>query len=135
MRLPFLLGRIIYGGFFLYSGIQQFKDFKRMSQFAASKSVPAPEFGVGVTATLLVLGGMSIILGVKPKLGSMALLIFLAGVSPTMHDFWNVDDPQQRRSEMINFTKNLALSGGALALMGVEEPWPASVPVPSGVHG
>ncbi len=30
---------------------------------------------------------------------------------------------------MINFSKNMALLGGALALMGVEEPWPASVPV------
>jgi hypothetical protein len=32
-------------------------------------------------------------------------------------------------SEMVNFTKNMALVGGAMALMGVEEPWPASVPV------
>jgi hypothetical protein len=30
-------------------------------------------------------------------------------------------------NDMINFTKNLALAGGAVALMGVEEPWPASV--------
>ncbi len=30
---------------------------------------------------------------------------------------------------MINFTKNMAMLGAALALMGVEEPWPASVPV------
>jgi hypothetical protein len=30
---------------------------------------------------------------------------------------------------MVNFTKNLALLGGALALMGMEEPWPASVPI------
>jgi hypothetical protein len=30
---------------------------------------------------------------------------------------------------MVNFTKNVALLGGALALMGVEEPWPVSVPV------
>ncbi|PYX43720.1 MAG: hypothetical protein DMG79_21825, partial [Acidobacteria bacterium] len=54
---------------------------------------------------------------------------FLAGVSPVMHNFWNVQDPQQRMSEMINFTKNMALLGSALALMGVEEPWPASVPI------
>jgi hypothetical protein len=31
--------------------------------------------------------------------------------------------------EMIQFSKNMALLGGALALMAVEEPWPASVPV------
>jgi hypothetical protein len=30
---------------------------------------------------------------------------------------------------MIHFAKNLALVGASLALMGVEEPWPASVPV------
>ena len=35
----------------------------------------------------------------------------------------------QRMHEMVNFTKNMALVGGAMALMGVEEPWPASVPV------
>jgi hypothetical protein len=31
-------------------------------------------------------------------------------------------------NEMINFSKNMALLGSALALMGVDEPWPASVP-------
>ena len=28
---------------------------------------------------------------------------------------------------MINFTKNMALVGAALAMMQIEEPWPASV--------
>jgi hypothetical protein len=32
-------------------------------------------------------------------------------------------------NDMINFSKNMALLGAALALMGVEEPWPASVPI------
>jgi len=36
---------------------------------------------------------------------------------------------EQRMNDMINFTKNTALVGGAMALMGVEEPWPASVSV------
>ena len=31
-------------------------------------------------------------------------------------------------NEMINFTKNMALLGATLALLGVEEPWPLSVP-------
>jgi hypothetical protein len=46
-----------------------------------------------------------------------------------MHDFWKQQNPEQRMSEMINFTKNVALAGAAAALMGVEEPWPKSVPV------
>jgi len=30
-------------------------------------------------------------------------------------------------NDMINFSKNLALAGGALALLGVDEPWEASL--------
>ena len=75
---------------------------------------------------MLTFGGASLILGVKPKLGIAAIIGFLAGVSPLMHDFWNMEDPQQRQNDMINFSKNLALAGAAVALAGVEEPWPAS---------
>ena len=38
-------------------------------------------------------------------------------------------DPNERQNNMINFMKNAALAGGALALMGVEEPWEASLPM------
>jgi uncharacterized membrane protein YphA (DoxX/SURF4 family) len=78
---------------------------------------------------VLIAGGTSILLGVKPKLGTAAIAGFLAGVSPVMHNFWNMEDPQQRMNEMIHFSKNMALLGSALALMGVDEPWPASVPI------
>jgi hypothetical protein len=36
---------------------------------------------------------------------------------------------EKRQGEMINFAKNVALLGGAMALMGVEELWPASVSI------
>jgi hypothetical protein len=34
-------------------------------------------------------------------------------------------------NNMTSFLKNLALAGGALALMGVEEPWEASLRKPT----
>jgi putative oxidoreductase len=129
MKAPFLLGRLIFGGFFLYAGIKHFKERETMVHYVGSKNVPMPDVAVTATGAMLTLGGASILLGVKPKLGGLAIIGFLAGVSPIMHDFWRVEDPQQRQSEMINFTKNMAMLGGALALMGVEEPWPASVPI------
>jgi putative oxidoreductase len=135
MKIPFLIGRLVFGGFFLYNGINHFKQRKPMSQHVASKRVPMPEAAVTVSGAILTLGGASILLGVKPKLGAASILGFLAGVSPVMHDFWRVEDPNQRMNDMINFSKNVALLGGALALMGIEEPWPASVPLaqPRGV--
>ena len=129
MRVPFLLGRLLFGGYFTSAGINHFKHCDQLSQYAASKHVPKPDLAVRVTGAMLITGGTSILLGIKPKFGTMAILGFLAGVSPIMHDFWRQEQPEQRMHDMVNFTKNLALAGGAMALMGVEEPWPASVPV------
>jgi putative oxidoreductase len=129
MKTPFLIGRILFGGFFLYNGINHLVKHKSMAEYAGAKKVPAPDFAVKASGIALIVGGASILLGLKPKLGTAAVIGFLAGVSPIMHDFWRTRDPSERMNEMINFSKNMALLGGAIALMGVEEPWPASVPV------
>ena len=129
MKALFLVGRVVFGGFFLYNGINHFKQLKGMAQYAAAKNVPAPEVAVGASGALLLIGGASIIVGLKPKIGALAIVGFLMSVSPTMHDFWTAEDPQERMNHMIHFMKNMALLGAALALMGVEEPWPASVPL------
>ena len=128
MRTPFLLGRLIFGGYFIFSGIHHFKQTRELADYAAAKHVPNPDLAVRVTGAALIAGGASILFGIKPKLGTAAIIGFLAGVSPIMHDFWKQQQPEQRMNDMINFTKNMALVGGAMALMGVEEPWPVSVP-------
>ena len=129
MKAAFLIGRLVFGGFFLYNGINHVKQHKNLSQYAGLKNVPMPEQAVTASTVLLLLGGASILLGAKPKIGTAAIIAFLAAVSPMMHDFWKHQDPSQRQSELINFSKNMALLGAAIALMGVEEPWPASVPL------
>lgn len=114
-----------FGGFFLYNAINHFKQQHAMAQYAAAKDVPMPQQAIVASGVLLAVGGASIILGVKPKLGAAALVAFLAAVSPTMHDFWNQEAGQQT-NDMIHFSKNMALLGAALALMGLPEPWPVS---------
>jgi uncharacterized membrane protein YphA (DoxX/SURF4 family) len=129
MKIPFLLGRLAFGGFFIYNGINHLKERKTLAQYAQSKNVPAAETVVAGTGIMLIAGGASILLGVKPKLGAAAIAGFLAGVSPVMHDFWKAEDPSQRMNDFANFSKNMALLGAAVALMGIEEPWEASIPV------
>ncbi len=129
MKAPFLIGRLLFAGFFINSGISHLQKRREMAEYARAKGVPEPELAVTLSAIPLFVGGASMMLGVKPKLGAMALLGFLAGVSLVMHDFWRNQDPEERNTNMIMFMKNMALAGGALALMGVEEPWEASVPV------
>jgi putative oxidoreductase len=129
MKVPFLIGRLVFGGFFLYNGINHLKERKSLTGYAQSKNVPMAEVAVTATGLALIAGGTSILLGIKPKLGAAAIATFLGAVSPVMHDFWRIEDPTQRMHETINFSKNLALLGGALALLGVDEPWPVSVPI------
>jgi uncharacterized membrane protein YphA (DoxX/SURF4 family) len=129
MKAPFLIGRMLYGGFFLFSGIHHLRDRKKLAPYPAAKGVPAPELAMALTALPLLAGGASLLLGVKPKIGALAILGFLAGVTPVMHDFWRNEDPNERNNNTVAFLKNVALAGGAIALMGVDEPWEASVPV------
>jgi putative oxidoreductase len=131
MKAPFLIGRILFGGFFLYNGINHLMQRKNMASYTASKGVPTPELAVTASAVPLIAGGASMLLGLKPKWGALAILGFLAGVSPVMHDFWRNEDPNERTRNMTDFMKNLALAGGALALLGVEEPWEATVKKPT----
>jgi len=128
MKTLFFLGRAVFGGFFLYNGINHFKNKSALAQYAAAKNLPEPEIMVLAAGSAIALGGASIILGLKPKLGTLAILSFLAIVMPTMHDFWASRDPNQKQNEMVHFSKNMALLGAALALMGVED-WPVSVAV------
>src|SRR6266850_10073 len=108
-----IAGRVIFGGYFLYSGIHHFTDREMLVGYAKSKGVAFPEAAVLGSGAMLVLGGLSLLSGVRPKVGASLVTAFLAGVTPQIHDFWNVEEPNRRMSEMVNFTKNLALAGGA----------------------
>lgn len=129
MKTPFLIGRLMFGGFFLYNGINHIMNRKKLAEYTRAKNVPKAEAAVVATGVVMLAGGASVVLGIKPKLGTLAILGFLGGVSPIMHNFWSAEDPNQRQADMVHFAKNLAMVGAALALMGVEEPWPISVPV------
>jgi uncharacterized membrane protein YphA (DoxX/SURF4 family) len=127
MRAVFLLGRAIFGGFFVQNGLHHFQDRQTMSAYAASKGVPNPDVAVVASGALMLAGGLSVLSGWKPRQGLGAIVGFLVPVSLMMHRFWEVEDQQQRMPETVNFMKNMALAGAALMLMQLPGPWPASL--------
>jgi putative oxidoreductase len=124
MTIAFLIGRIIAGLFYIYTGVHHFTGLKMMAGYAGSKGVPAPKLVVAGAGVLLIIGGLSIILGFQPLIGIAAIVLFFIGVTPVMHNFWTVPDPQHRMNERINFTKNLALLGSTLMFLAIPRPWP-----------
>ncbi|HKI97055.1 MAG TPA: DoxX family membrane protein [bacterium] len=127
MQILFLVGRILYGGFMIHAGYNHFRHLNRMSGYVAAKGVPAPKLAVGGTGVLLLLGGLSILLGVAVPIGVLLLVVFLAGTTPTMHAFWADADPMVARNNRTHFLKNLALLGAALAFLAVQQPWAYSL--------
>ena len=127
MRALFVLGRAIFGGFFIWNGVNLILERQRMSQYAAVKGVSTPEVAVPGSGALLLAGGLSVMAGFKPRQGLAAIIGFLIPVSLQMHRFWDVQDPQQRQMELVQFSKNMALLGAALMMLQLSEPWPVSV--------
>jgi uncharacterized membrane protein YphA (DoxX/SURF4 family) len=115
-----VLGRAAFGGFFLYSGINHFRELESMKAYAAAKEVPYPEVAVKATGCVLIASGLSLLLGIKPRVGAVGAAAFLAAVSPAMHNFWKQTDPGQQKNEMIHFSKNMALLAAALSMSGDE---------------
>lgn len=127
MEIAFLVGRVIFGGYFLLNGYSHFAHTASLSGYVASKGVPAPKAAVVLSGLLLAIGGLSIITGYMPLIGIIAILLFLVPVTFTMHGFWKEADPSARMAEKIQFQKNLALAGAALALLAVSVPWAYSL--------
>ena len=125
-RTSLALGRLLFGGYFVYNGIGHFQNAEMMAGYAGSKGVPAAGLAVQASGAMILLGGLSLITGYRPKVGAGLITGFLLGVTPVMHGFWKSQDDQERMSEMVNFTKNVALIGGAALAAAIPEPWPAS---------
>lgn len=127
MELLFLLGRVLFGGYFVISGWNHFASFAGLTGYAASKGVPAPKLATIITGSMIFLGGLGILLGIAIQLSVLLIAIFLLGVSFKMHNFWKVSDPMARMSERINFSKNIALLGADILLLFIPLPWPLSL--------
>ncbi len=127
MELLFLIGRIIVGIYYLFNAANHLiMGTGQLTQYAQYKGVPAPRLAVIVSGILLLIGGLSILLGVYPGIGVLSLVMFFVPVMFKMHNFWAIQDQQQKMMEMVNFTKNLALMGSALMFLLIER-WPFSL--------
>lgn len=110
----YLIGRILFSLIFLLSGFGHLTQSGPMSQYAASKGVPAPKAATLVSGLMILAGGLSILLGVFMEIGAWLIVFFLLPTSFMMHDFWKIDDPMQKQVEQAQFMKNLSMTGAAL---------------------
>jgi putative oxidoreductase len=114
MNFILLLGRILFSLIFVMSGLNHFSA--GTIGYAASQGVPMANIAVPLSGVLALLGGLSIILGFKARIGAWLIVLFLVPVSFMMHPFWNVSDPMMHQMQMVMFMKNVSILGGALMI-------------------
>jgi len=125
--IALLIGRLLFGGLFVYNGVNHFRNRAALVGYSQYKGVPAPGVTVVVSGLWLLVGGLSVLLGVRPHAGALMLALFLLVVSPLMHNYWAVTDESARMNDFLNFTKNMALAGAALMFLSIPAPWPYSL--------
>ncbi len=127
MEIAFLVGRIIVGLYWLMGAVNHFTQVKSMVPYAKMKNVPFAEIAVPGTGVLLLVAALSIITGFYPVVAVAALIVFLVPVTFMMHNFWTIEDPMAKMTDMIMFTKNMSMLGYTLILLGIPQPWAFSL--------
>ena len=109
-----LLGRILYSAIFIMSGPNHLKA--ETIGYAAAQGVPLASIAVPLSGVIALLGGLSIALGYRAKLGAWLIVLFLVPVTLMLHRFWGLSDPQATGLQLAMFMKNLSLLGAALII-------------------
>ena len=112
-----LLGRVLYSAIFIMSGPNHFKA--ETIGYAAAQGVPLASIAVPLSGIIALLGGLSIALGYRAKLGAWLIVLFLVPVTLMLHRFWGLSDPQAVGLQLAMFMKNLSMLGAALIIARV----------------
>ena len=86
-----------------------------LDRFGPTLGLPDdPELMVRANGLTQVAGGVLLATGFLPRLGGALIAGSLVPTTLAGHPFWTKSDPEERRTQRIQFLKNLGLLGGAL---------------------
>ena len=104
-----LLARIFLCAIFIKAGINKVLNPAATQQYMESKGIPFAGLLLIPTIIVLLVGGLSVLLGYKARWGALLLIGFLIPTTLIFH----TDFP----AEEIAFLKNLGLMGGLLMVV------------------
>lgn len=110
-------GRICFATIFIISGLNHLLNYAGMVQYAVSAGVAFPDLMVPLTGTMILCGGLMVLLGLWARLGALLLVAFLVPTTLIMHRFWGLTDTTEVANQMAHFLKNVGLLGAALLML------------------
>ena len=120
LRAP---GRTALSAMFVSGGLDAWLAPGPRTRRAADLGVPLdPELAVRLNGAVMVAAGLTLALGIRPRLAAAVLAGSLVPTTLAGHPFWRETDPGARKQQ-IHFLKNLGLLGGVLLVLA-ERPAP-----------
>lgn len=115
---PFI-GRLVLAWFFLSEAYARIGAWDANVSLMTILNVPAPPLLLALGLIVMVLGGLSLLLGFHARHGAMLLFGFTVAATVLMHDYWNIKDAAARASDYELFARNIAIAGGLLVVIGL----------------
>jgi putative oxidoreductase len=119
MDVIILIGRLLFAYLFIGSAVGHLTQTAAMAGYAQAKGLPQPKLAVQLSGLAFGLGALSILLGIWGDLGALVVALTVFVTAFAMHAFWKETDAQAKQMDMIQFNKDLALAGGALAFFAL----------------
>jgi putative oxidoreductase len=86
-----------------------------VDKFAPQLGLPNdPELLVRANGAAMAAAGSLLALGRFPRLSATVLALTIIPTTYVGHQFWTVEDPAQRKQQLLHFLKNAGLLGGVL---------------------
>lgn len=111
-----LIGRVLFGLFFLIAGVRNFINFVERTKLATNYGWPLPVPLLALGFAVQVLGGLALILGQWIAPGAIALIVFLALATPLYHNLF-LFKGKERDPHLYLTLVNITLAGGLLLVI------------------
>lgn len=123
MSLVRRVARPMIASIFVIQGLDAFRHpapLAKRSSPLLDKAIPAlglpndKEMLVRANGVTQMVGGIMLATGFLPRLGAIAIAASLVPTTLGGHPFWKEEDAAQRKTQRIQFLKNMAMMGGVL---------------------
>jgi putative oxidoreductase len=111
-----LVARLMLALVFLVSGIDKALHWSAGLDEVVAGGLPFPQATLAATIAVQILGGLSVALGFRTRLGAFLLAGFTVVATLLYHHFWSVVG-EAREHELTTFLEHVAILGGFVAIM------------------
>jgi putative oxidoreductase len=115
---PFL-GRCALSWFYGAGALNIIDNWAHLSRELADKHVPVPPLVLVLAFVLMVMGAFSLLFGYHTRHGAVLLFGITIIGTVSLHDFWHIADPAARLADFEIFSRDIAICGGLLLMIGM----------------